>query len=457
MAVHGARALAPFYARGDLLYHWGLTNTILLGTFPAQGPYAGLPAYYPPGFHLLLAGLTRLLGTDAPTATALLGLIWLPVIPLGTYFLARRLTGRRDVALVAAVLTAFAGGFDLSPDRLWVNSMFMVGQAFYPVYPRDLVFGILPFAMLAFLRATDDDSRSSRGPRSPVSCWASAAWIQIQPLIPIPISLAVLVIVLGLRHPGRWRRLVGALFVTGLVGIALVTPWLAYLAGTIRSSGGVSIDSSEDLLPVRIGFWQYPIQFGLVLPLTVLGAGVALSFLRRASGPVPEDQPSRWAPRPVEKLLLLLPWWLVPFTLGVLYQPTWPLEDALRPQRMWMVSSQPGLILAAIGLVALAEVVVRRRPERSRLVAAGLVLTPGGRVPPRDRGHGGLALEPLDVPAVCPSPAGARPRAGHVCAPVRRIAEADDPHLRGLVVAGLVRDRCSGRGRRSTGIREVGV
>jgi hypothetical protein len=53
----------------------------------------------------------------------------------------------------------------------------------------------------------------------------------------------------------------------------------------------------------------------------------------------------------------------VPFALAVLYQPTWPLEDALRPQRMWLLASQPGLILAAIGLVALVEVVVARRPR----------------------------------------------------------------------------------------------
>ena len=159
MGVHGARALAPFFARGDLLYHWGLTETILLGTFPPEGPYAGLPAYYPPGFHLLLAGISRATGVDVPTATALLGIAWLPVIPLGAYLLTRRLTGRRDVALVAAILTSFGGGFDVSADRLWVNSMFMVGQAFVPVYPRDLVFGLLPFAILAFLRATEGEGR----------------------------------------------------------------------------------------------------------------------------------------------------------------------------------------------------------------------------------------------------------------------------------------------------------
>ena len=374
-AIHGARALAPFYAGGDLLYHWGLTNTILVGTFPPEGPYLGLPAYYPPGFHLLLAGLTRLLSTDLPTATAILGLLWLPVIPLGAYLLTRRLTGRRDVALLAAVLTAFAGGFDLSADRLWVNSMFMVGQAFYPIYPRDLVFGLLPFAVLAFLRATDDGSRAWAWAALAGVLLGACGLLQIQLLIPIPVTLAFLVVVLGLRRAGSWGRLVGALVVTGVTALVIVTPWLIYLAGAIRTNGGVSIDSSEDLLPVRIGFWQYPIQFGLILPLTIIGAGVALSFLRRPSGPAPVDDPGPWAPRPLEGLSLLLPWWLIPFSLAVLYQPSWPLEDALRPQRMWMVSSQPGLILAAVGLVALAEAVRRRRLARPRLVATGVVVT----------------------------------------------------------------------------------
>ena len=375
IGIYGARALAPFYVRGDLLYHWGLTNTILLGSFPAEGPYLGLPAYYPPGFHMLLAGLSRLLSTDVPTATAVLGVLWLPVIPLGAYLLTRRLSGRRDVALLAAVLTAFAGGFDLSADRLWVNSMFMVGQAFYPIYPRDLVFGLLPFAILAFLRATDDGSRALG--------WAALAGVllgvcgllQIQLLIPIPVTLAFVVIVLGLRHEVRWFRLVGVLVVTGLTAAVLVAPWLIDLAGTIRTNGGVSIDSSEDLLPVRIGFWQYPIQFGLILPLTIVGAGVALSFLRRPSGPAPSDDPGSWAPRQLAGPSLLVPWWLIPFALAALYQPTWPLEDALRPQRMWMVSSQPGLILAAFGLMALIEAVRRRRPARPRLVAVGLAVT----------------------------------------------------------------------------------
>jgi hypothetical protein len=66
---------------------------------------------------------------------------------------------------------------------------------------------------------------------------------------------------------------------------------------------------------------------------------------------------------------LLLAWWLVPFALAVAYQPTWPLEDALRPQRMWLLASQPGLILAAMGLVALVEAFVARRAATARSAA----------------------------------------------------------------------------------------
>jgi uncharacterized protein DUF6541 len=375
IAIHGARMLAPFFARGDLLYHWGLTQTILLGSFPPEGPYAGLPAYYPPGFHVLLAAISRLTGLDVPAATTLLGIAWLPVIPLGAYLLTRRLTGRRDVALVAAILTAFGGGFDVSADRLWVNSMFMVGQAFVPVYPRDLVFGILPFAVLAFLNATEGERRWLGWAVLAGALLGVSGLVQIQLLIPIPLALTSLVVVLALRDRSRVRPLLVALLATGVTALAFVTPWLLYVASIVRKNGGFSIDSSEDLLPVRIGFWQYPIQFGLILPLAVIGAGMVLLFLRRATGPATEGEPGRWAPRPAEVAALLLPWWLLPFTLAVLYQPTWPLEDALRPQRMWMVSSQAGLILAAIGLVALVESLVRRRPSASRFLVPGLVVT----------------------------------------------------------------------------------
>jgi hypothetical protein len=365
--LHGARALAPFYIRGDLLYHWGLTNTLLLGSFPPDGPYLGLPAYYPPGFHILLAAVSGVFGITPPLATAVLGMLWLPVIPLGAFLLTRRLTGRADVALVATVLTAFAGGFDLSPDRLWVNSMFMAGQAFYPLYPRDLVFGLLPFAIIAFLRATDGGSRALPWAILSGAILGVCGLIQVQLLLPIPLTLAGYTLFVAYRHKDRAWRAIGAVVACGVTAILIVGPWIGYIAAMIEANGGASLDLSDGLTAARIGFWSYPIQFGLILPLAVLGAGVVLLFLRRADGPRPDGEPGRWSPRPAEVATILLPWWIVPVILAVIYQPTWPLGDALRPQRMWLLSSQPGLILAAIGLVAVVEELASRRPGRARL------------------------------------------------------------------------------------------
>ena len=377
VVVHGWRAVQPFFIGGDLLYHWGLTHTILLGTFPPEGPYIALPSYYPPGFHVILAVLASLPSLDVQSATALLGIVWLPVIPLGAYLLTRRSTGRGSVALVAAALTAFGGGLDLASDRLWVNSMFLVGQVAYPIYPRDLVFGLLPFAILAFLRATDSESRWVGWAVLAGALLGICALIQIQLLLPIPIALAVLAVARAVRDPGRWTAAIGGLLVTGVVATLLVGPWLVWIAGAISQNGGVSIDSSADLLPLRIGFWDYPIQFGLILPLVILGAGVALLFLRRPDGPRPRGAPGPWSPRPPEGGLMLVTWWAIPAVLAILYQPSWPLEDALRPQRLWMIASQPGLVLAAMGLVALAEVVVadpRSRVRRAAIVVVAIVL-----------------------------------------------------------------------------------
>ena len=221
--------------------------------------------------------------------------------------------------------------------------MFLVGQVAYPIYPRDLVFGILPFAILAFLRATDGErtlGRLGAGRRR------AARRVRADPgPAPAPDPDRP-------RDAGRGPRLArpraagrprsARSCITGSVALPDRRPWLVWLAGVIGQNGGFSIDSSADLLPVRIGFWDYPIQFGLILPLAVIGAGVGLLFLRRPDGPRPNGAPGRWAPRPPEGGLLLVAWWVVPWTLAVLYQPSWPLEDALRPQRLWLIASQPG-------------------------------------------------------------------------------------------------------------------
>jgi hypothetical protein len=152
-----------------------------------------------------------------------------------------------------------------------------------------------------------------------------------------------------------------------------VLPWLAAQLEAIGRNAGVALDSSEQLEPARFGFWNYPRQFGLLLPAGIIGAGATLLFLRRPEGPrIRADEPGRWRPRGAEAGVLVTLWWVIPFALGVLYSPTWPLEDALRPQRLWLVASQPLAILAAIGFFVVAETVFEGRWRRPALVVPAI-------------------------------------------------------------------------------------
>jgi len=378
LVLHGFRVLGNAWIGGDLLYHSALASAILRGEFPPGGPYEGLPAYYPPGFHLLLAATMAVTGAGAGPADQLLHFLWAPVLPLATFWLTRWITGRDWVAVTAAALTLFAGGYDFQASRLWVNSLFLSGHDFYPLYPRDVVFALLPLGVLAFLRATASPALGGRW-----LAWALAAGVvlgicglvQVQLLLPLPAALATFGVVVAWRRRGRRAVAVATLAVCGLVGAAIVVPWLLPTLEWIRRNGGVALDSAEMLEPARFGPWSYPREFGLLLPLAVLGAGVALLLLRRADGPRPDaPSPGRWRPAIPEGPLVLVAWFTVPFLLAVLYRPDWPLEDALRPQRLWLLAGQPAAILAAIGLVAGAEQLARGSWRRPKLVAPMVVL-----------------------------------------------------------------------------------
>ena len=367
VVVHGFRGFLPVYPGGDLLYHWGLTHGLLRGEFPPGGPYEGLPAYYPPGYHIGLA-LSTVLGTTVEAATNVLSIAWLPVLPLTTFLLTRYLTGRADVALLASILTVFGGGYDFSADRLWVNSLFLVGHEAYPLYPRDIVFALLPLAVYSFLRAID-------GPRP--WRWAIIAGlllgvcglVQVQLLLPIPFALAIVAIAVAVRRAEYRRTAVGVLVVTMAVTLLLIGPWFIWIANTIRLNGGVALELVETLLPVRIDFWDYPRQFGLILPFALVGTGAVVAALRRS-----DPRLGSLRPRFVEGPLVLVGWFAVPFVLAILYNSGWPFEDALRPQRLWLLSSQPAAILAAGGLVVAVDRVVAIRLRRPELVTRVLVL-----------------------------------------------------------------------------------
>ena len=377
------RVLSPAYPGGDLLYHGALALGLLRDGLPLQGAYAGLPAYYPPGYHLLLAGIMAALGASPGTAAAVLHLALLPALPVGTFLLARRLTGRPWVAVLAVALTLFGGAYDLNASRQWVNSLFVGGQAAYSAYPRDLAFAILAFAAYAFVRALEPTPPEPARWRGPLA-WAAAAGVlvgaaalvQAQMVLPVPVAFTATALVVAARDPDRRGRALVALLVVGGLALLLVAPWLGETAETLRRNGGVALDSSDQLEPARFGSWSYPRQFGLLLPFGLLGAGVGLLFLRRPDGPRPLGEPGPWRPSPAEGGVLLAAWWAFPFLLGILYDPSWPLEDALRPQRLWLIASQPLAILAAIGFVTAAEhVLLRRRPAAvAPVVVAALLL-----------------------------------------------------------------------------------
>jgi hypothetical protein len=377
--VGGWRVRGPDWQGGDLLYHSALANAILRGDLPPGGAYPGLPTYYPPGFHVMAAAVMTILGLAFDRADQLLTLIWLPVLPIGTFALVRWLTGRPWVAVLAATLTVFGGAYDLSAGRLWVNSLFMVGHETYPLYPRDVVFALLPFALLAFFKALAADGRR------PAIGWAAVAGglfaacslVQVQLLLPLPIALIAVVLVVAVRSPERRWQAVGVLVLTGTLAAALFAPWFVGQLEAIRRNGGIALESADTLVAARFGPWSYPRQFGLLLPLGIVGSGVALLFVRRGGGPWPGGRiPGPWRPTLVEAPLGLVAWFGFAFALGVLYQHDWPLEDALRPQRLWLLAGQPMTILAAIGLLTVAEDVVGRlrhaRPG-PRSAIAGIV------------------------------------------------------------------------------------
>lgn len=377
--VGGWRVLGPDWQGGDLLYHSALANAILRGEFPPGGAYPGLPVYYPPGFHAMAASVMATLGLAFAHADQLLTLIWLPVLPIGTFGLVRWLTGRPWVAVLAATLTVFGGAYDLSAGRLWVNSLFMVGHEAYPLYPRDVVFALLPLALLAFFKGLAADGRRSAIGWSVVAggLFGACSLVQVQLLLPIPIALFGLVLVVVVRSPERRWRAVGVLVLTGSLAVALFAPWFLGQLEAIRRNGGVALDSADTLIAARFGPWSYPRQFGLLLPLGIVGSGVAVLFLRRSDGPRSGSRTvGTWRPTLVEAPLGLVAWFGFAFALAVVYRPDWPLEDALRPQRMWLLASQPMTMLAAIGLVTVAEDLVGRLRDvwpSPRAAVAGFV------------------------------------------------------------------------------------
>ncbi len=89
----------------------------------------------------------------------------------------------------------------------------------------------------------------------------------------------------------------GSWSLTGSLAVVLFAPWFLGQLEAIRRNGGVALESADTLVAARFGPWSYPREFGLLLPLGIVGSGVALLFLRRADGPRPGGRmPGPWRP-----------------------------------------------------------------------------------------------------------------------------------------------------------------
>jgi len=374
IVVQGAPLLTQRWLRGDLLYHSGLVAAILRGEFPPGGPYEGLPTYYPPGFHIMVAATMVALHSSFENAIRVLTIAWLPVLPIGTYLLTRHLLGRPGVALLATVLTVFGGGLDPGNDLAWVNSLFLSGHAAAPIYPRDVVFSILPWAALAAVKALEATDR----PRRTYVGWAVAAGVllggcalvQVQLLLPIPAAIVAVALARVAVRPDRALRTAIVVALIAIVTVAPVIPWILTILGHLNQGGGLSIESSDRLTPLQAGFWDAPRLFGVILPFGLIGAGGVLLLLRGSAPRPAGETETRWRPSARESPLLLVAWAALPFLMAIAYRPDWPLEDALRPQRLFLLAGQALVILAGIGLVTAAEDL--RAKWGRRLVAVGL-------------------------------------------------------------------------------------
>ena len=322
--------------------------------------------------------------------------------------------------------------------------MFLVGQVAYPIYPRDLVFGILPFAILAFLRATDGERRWAGWALLAGVLLGVCGLIQVQLLLPIPVALATLAVARAWRDRSRWTAAIGALVADRVRDALPARRAVARLAGRDDPAERRLLDrlvGGPAAGPDRV--------LGLPDPVRADPAAGGRRGRRRPAVPAPAGRPAS------ERRAR---------SLGAT-----PARGRPAPGRLVGRAVDPGGPLPA-------ELAARGRPPPAAAVAGR---QPAGSHPGRDRARGAgrgdrrrrrargsgvpcrwsspscwspcvpatvattrlLAID-LDRARLRPPPA----RTATACRTFDALlddhaAAPDRPDLRGLVVAGLVRDR----------------
>src|ERR687893_281918 len=144
---------------GDTIYHRAVMAEIQAGELLPGGPYAGLPAFYSPLFHYLVVAISSAARIELTEAIRVISILFAPLTPLAAYWLARVLGLDRASALVGAFFSTFAGAIKTTEDRVWVDALFVGQHNFFPVFPRDIAFLLLPIGLGGVYRGIVDGWR----------------------------------------------------------------------------------------------------------------------------------------------------------------------------------------------------------------------------------------------------------------------------------------------------------
>lgn len=278
-AIRGGSSLRT----GDPPWHLGWTEQLLGGDPLPTGP---APVYarnaYPWGFHATLATMTRLVpGSDPMVAHEALHLTFIAAIPLGAACLARLVNRRAGPA--AAAVCALIGGFGwiasggpdfvASPSEarygadLVVASPNSLFELLPPALPREL--GLILLAAAAVLIAVATRGHALRPPI------VAGIAVGAVGLVSVPMFVSAIVWSLLLLWGTRqeWSR--GRVLLFGGTAASMFALWAGPVLVDFGRYGGF-LDVSERLgvewpVPTSLAAW------GLLLPLALAGAGVALS------------------------------------------------------------------------------------------------------------------------------------------------------------------------------------
>jgi hypothetical protein len=337
---------------GDTIYHRAVMAEIQAGELLPGGPYAGLPAFYSPLFHYLAAAIGTLAHIELTEAIRVISIVFAPLTPLAAYWLARVLGLDRASALVAAFFSTFAGAIKATEDRVWVDALFVGQHNFFPVFPRDIAFLLLPLGLGCVYRAVVDGWR----PGAPLAGLAFGLMILAHTQTAVfaaPLIALYLALLLVMRRD-LLGRVLSTSVVTSAVALLVSAFWWVWQVIEIVQSRSFGVNMPADRVPIKLAFEELPAEFGVFLVLGPLGIWLIGRRLLRERSPA---------------ALLLLVWFLVPMLLAIFRPTGFPGGDTFFPRRLWQFASQPMLLMAGLGLVV--GVLQPLRPRRSLI---GLVL-----------------------------------------------------------------------------------